>query len=101
MRFTFRTYCNAITFSIDVSNENDIQKLLDTNSGRIKPTNENTSFTSVYPAEKAQQIVTSIPMDRAGNVNDIAETCFFLGSDYFSYITGEIINVNGGWLFGR
>jgi 3-oxoacyl-[acyl-carrier protein] reductase len=62
---------------------------------------ENTGFTSVYPSERVQQIVNSIPMNRAGNVNDIAETCFFLCSDNASYITGEIINVNGGWLFGR
>jgi 3-oxoacyl-[acyl-carrier protein] reductase len=62
---------------------------------------ENTGFTSVYPSERVQQIVNNIPMNRAGNVNDIAETCSFLCSDNASYITGEIINVNGGWLFGR
>lgn len=62
---------------------------------------ENTGFTSVYPSERVQQIVKNIPMNRAGNVNDIAEVCFFLCSDNASYITGEIINVNGGWLFGR
>lgn len=38
---------------------------------------ENTGFTSVFPSERVQQIVNSIPMNRAGNVNDIAEICFF------------------------
>jgi 3-oxoacyl-[acyl-carrier protein] reductase len=62
---------------------------------------ENTGFTSVYPKDRVQQIVNNIPVNRAGNVNDIAEICFFLCSDKASYIAGEIINVNGGWLFGR
>lgn len=62
---------------------------------------ENTGFTSVYSEERVEQIVSNIPANRAGNVNDIADICFFLCSDSASYITGEIINVNGGWLFGR
>lgn len=62
---------------------------------------ENTGFTSVYPKDRVQQIVSSIPINRAGNVDDVAEICYFLCSDKASYITGEIINVNGGWLFGR
>ncbi len=62
---------------------------------------EKTGFTNVFPEEKVRQIVKSVPVGRAGNVDDIAELCLFLCSDKAGYITGEIINVNGGWLFGR
>ena len=62
---------------------------------------EKTGFTDVFPEEKVQQIIKNVLMNRAGNVLDIAELCFYLCSDKASYITGEIININGGWLFGR
>ena len=32
------------------------------------------------------------------NPNDIANTCLFLGSDLSSYINGQEIYVDGGWL---
>jgi 3-oxoacyl-[acyl-carrier protein] reductase len=62
---------------------------------------ENTGFTSVYPKDAVDKIVRNIPAKRAGNVDDVAEACLYLSSEKASYITGEIINVNGGWLFGR
>ena len=37
-----------------------------------------------------------IPLGRVGKVNDTANTCVFLASDYAEYITGESINVSGG-----
>jgi 3-oxoacyl-[acyl-carrier protein] reductase len=62
---------------------------------------ENTGFTSVYSKDIVDQIVKSVPANRAGNVDDVAEACYYLSSEKASYITGEILNVNGGWLFGR
>jgi 3-oxoacyl-[acyl-carrier protein] reductase len=37
-----------------------------------------------------------IPMNRFGKPDEVAEIVGFLASDKASYITGEIINVNGG-----
>jgi NAD(P)-dependent dehydrogenase (short-subunit alcohol dehydrogenase family) len=43
------------------------------------------------------QIVVRAPVRRAGTVDDIAAACEFLCSDDAGYITGQQINVNGGW----
>tara|TARA_B100000927_G_scaffold286755_1_gene278709 strand:+ start:2799 stop:3563 length:765 start_codon:yes stop_codon:yes gene_type:complete len=39
-----------------------------------------------------------IPLDRIGLPKDISGTALFLGSNYSSYITGQIIHINGGML---
>jgi 3-oxoacyl-[acyl-carrier protein] reductase len=39
-----------------------------------------------------------IPLKRGGTPNDVANTCVFLASDLSSYITGQVINVDGGML---
>ena len=40
----------------------------------------------------------SIPLKRGGTPEDIANACVFLASDLSSYITGQVIHVNGGML---
>jgi len=40
----------------------------------------------------------SIPLKRGGSPEDIANACVFLGSDLSSYITGQVLHVNGGML---
>ncbi|HPE41025.1 MAG TPA: SDR family oxidoreductase, partial [Bacteroidales bacterium] len=42
------------------------------------------------------QLKTLIPMGRFGKVEEVAETIAFLASDKASYITGEVISINGG-----
>ncbi|MGO9872800.1 MAG: SDR family NAD(P)-dependent oxidoreductase [Acidimicrobiia bacterium] len=42
-------------------------------------------------------IAAQTPVRRAGTPDDIAATCAFLCSDDAGYITGQQINVNGGW----
>jgi NAD(P)-dependent dehydrogenase (short-subunit alcohol dehydrogenase family) len=37
-----------------------------------------------------------IPVGRVGTADDIASACAFLCSDEASYITGQVIGVNGG-----
>ena len=39
-----------------------------------------------------------IPLKRGGSPNDVANACVFLASDLSSYITGQVINVDGGML---
>jgi len=38
----------------------------------------------------------SIPLKRGGKPEDIANTCVYLGSDLSSYVTGQVIHVDGG-----
>jgi 2-hydroxycyclohexanecarboxyl-CoA dehydrogenase len=42
-------------------------------------------------------VIARSPMRRAGTSEDIAAACAFLCSDDAGYITGQAINVNGGW----
>jgi 3-oxoacyl-[acyl-carrier protein] reductase len=42
------------------------------------------------------QILSSIPQQRMGNVDDIAPTVVFLASENATYITGQTIHINGG-----
>lgn len=39
-----------------------------------------------------------IPLKRGGDVKEVAETVFFLASQGASYISGEVIHVDGGWV---
>jgi len=43
-----------------------------------------------------RQIRESIPMQRTGRPLDVARICLFLASDLSEYVTGEVIDVNGG-----
>lgn len=45
-------------------------------------------------------VLKSVPLQRMGSTDDIANTCLFLASDFASYITGAIIPVDGGWAQG-
>jgi NAD(P)-dependent dehydrogenase (short-subunit alcohol dehydrogenase family) len=46
--------------------------------------------------EKFDEVVSTIPLKRAGKPLDIAGACLFLASDLSAYITGATIDVNGG-----
>lgn len=43
-----------------------------------------------------ETIIKNIPLKRLGSPQDVAETAAFLASDEASYITGQVINVDGG-----
>ena len=43
-----------------------------------------------------EAILAQIPLKRAGSTKDIAEAAAFLASDKASYITGQVISVDGG-----
>jgi NAD(P)-dependent dehydrogenase (short-subunit alcohol dehydrogenase family) len=47
-------------------------------------------------AERKAGLVAGVPMKRAGTPNEIADAIVFLASAQASFITGQIINVNGG-----
>jgi NAD(P)-dependent dehydrogenase (short-subunit alcohol dehydrogenase family) len=52
----------------------------------------------VCPPEVLREIVRHIPMGRQGEADDIANLVLFLASDEASYISGQIISVDGGHL---
>ena len=50
------------------------------------------------PTSWQRKIMPHIPLDRIGSVEDIAQAAVFLCSDQSAYMTGQIINVDGGIL---
>jgi 3-oxoacyl-[acyl-carrier protein] reductase len=59
-----------------------------------------TSMTSALSDEFKQTALKMIPLGRVGTPDDIANAVAFLASDQASYITGHVLNVNGGMLMG-
>jgi len=51
-----------------------------------------------WSEEKRRAIVDSIPAKRLGKPEEVAEAVLFLVSEGASFITGEILDVNGGYL---
>ncbi|HSB76595.1 MAG TPA: 3-oxoacyl-[acyl-carrier-protein] reductase [Terriglobales bacterium] len=59
-----------------------------------------TSMTAGLPAEMKENILKMIPLGRAGSDADVAHAVNFLASEEAAYITGHVLNVNGGILMG-
>ena len=59
-----------------------------------------TGMTAVLSEEFKQNAVKMVPLGRVGTTQDVASAVSFLASDEASYITGHVLNVNGGMLMG-
>ncbi len=59
-----------------------------------------TSMTAVLSEELKQTAVKMIPLGRVGAPQDVANAVSFLASEEAAYITGHVLNVNGGMLMG-
>ena len=57
-----------------------------------------TNMTDILKDEIKEEIAKTIPLKRMGNVQDVANVVKFLASDDSSYITGQVIQVDGGML---
>lgn len=55
-----------------------------------------TPMTEQLPEEIRKEWMTKIPLRRGGQTEDIANVCLFLASELSSYVTGQVIQVDGG-----
>ena len=55
-----------------------------------------TDMTNVLKDEIKENINAQIPLKRMGTAREVAEVIYFLGSEKSSYITGQVINIDGG-----
>jgi 3-oxoacyl-[acyl-carrier protein] reductase len=55
-----------------------------------------TDLTKDLPEERKQKILSAIPLERIGTAEDVAAAVQFLASEEASYITGQVLAVNGG-----
>tara|TARA_B100000131_G_scaffold117769_1_gene114698 strand:+ start:138055 stop:138801 length:747 start_codon:yes stop_codon:yes gene_type:complete len=66
------------------------------NVNAISPGFIETDITDVLPESIKNKYMEMIPLAKFGSPNDVAKSVLFLASDDSSYITGEILKINGG-----
>jgi 3-oxoacyl-[acyl-carrier protein] reductase len=67
-------------------------------SNAIAPGFIETEMTAKLDEKTVQGWRDAIPLKRGGKPEDVADACVFLASDLSSYITGQVIQVDGGML---
>ena len=67
-------------------------------SNVIAPGFIETEMTGKLPEDVVAQWRAGIPLKRGGSPDDVAKACLFLASDLSAYITGQVLNVDGGML---
>jgi 3-oxoacyl-[acyl-carrier protein] reductase len=67
-------------------------------SNAVAPGFIETEMTAVLDEKTVQSWRDGIPMKRGGQPEEVANACVFLGSDLSSYISGQVIQVDGGML---
>jgi len=66
------------------------------NVNAIAPGYIETPMTEILPEKVKEELKSLIPMERLGKPEDVAEAVLFLVSEESNYITGQVLNVNGG-----
>ena len=66
------------------------------NVNAIAPGYIETPMTDALPEKAKEELKRLIPMERLGKPEDVAEAVLFLVCEESSYITGQVLNVNGG-----
>ena len=64
----------------------------------IAPHAIETDMSAEWSDEKRREVINSIPLKRLGKPEEVAEAALFLVTEGASYITGEILDMNGGYL---
>ena len=65
-------------------------------SNAVAPGFIETDMTAVLSDEIKENIHNQIPLKRMGTAKEVANLIYFLGSDESAYITGQVINIDGG-----
>jgi 3-oxoacyl-[acyl-carrier protein] reductase len=66
------------------------------NVNAIAPGYIETPMTEAIPEKAKEELKRMIPMERLGRPEDVAQAVLFLVSEASGYITGQVLNVNGG-----
>ena len=66
----------------------------------VAPGYISTPMTDVLNDQQRTAMLTQIPLDRAGTPEEVAHAVVFLASDQAAYITGHVLDVNGGMHMG-
>lgn len=56
----------------------------------------NTDMMNKYPEEQLKALIAAIPMGRFAEPEEVADAALFLASDSSAYITGAVLDINGG-----
>lgn len=86
-------FSKSLAKEVAALNEEHAIRILSISPGFIE-----TDMTDRIPEAEKQKFLTSIPANRFGSVNEVAEVVAFLVSDKASYINGTNIHINGGLL---
>ena len=62
---------------------------------------EDTDFNADFPPAARGMVLNETPLGRTGSVADVVAAVRYLASPEASFVTGEILHVNGGRVFGR
>lgn len=57
-----------------------------------------TDMTDVLSESVKESIYSQIPLKKMGKPEEVANAVYFLGSDENTYITGQVLNVDGGMI---
>jgi 3-oxoacyl-[acyl-carrier protein] reductase len=68
--------------------------------GSILTEGTRTMFYNPESKQKADSLVSHIPLGRPGETEDIAAAALYLASDDAKYVTGHVLVVDGGWTAG-
>ena len=66
----------------------------------IAPGFIDTDMSRTMPVDVTQKLMEQVPLGRKGSVEDVVNAMLFLCSNNASYITGQVLHVNGGFFMG-
>ena len=69
----------------------------DIRANAVAPGVIDTSMTASIPENVRQEMMKNIPLGRFGDPSEVASVVLFLCSPLASYVTGQTIEINGGW----